>query len=150
VRRYLPAVASALALFLVVPSCGGNGGERASEPAPTPTCTPVPEPPAGFEQTERFEDPYGDHVGVRLGFRDADGRELHAFAGIPGEFGEGLPVVAQVTVGDAGGALLGEGSVWVLSWDEGGPCGTHAVLASGFSEQEFRRLLADHGMVPEM
>ncbi|HZD80999.1 MAG TPA: hypothetical protein VE646_13295 [Actinomycetota bacterium] len=71
--------------------------------------------PVGFAQSELAEDPYQDHVGVRVGYVDDSGRELHVFSGIPGEFGEGLPQVDQLSASGSPAALLGRGKVRVLS-----------------------------------
>ncbi len=107
------------------------------------------EVPPGFEMTESFEEDFPDHVGVRLGLRDGRGRELHYFAGIPGEFGEGLPVAGSVAVvGPEQGQLAGGDEVWVLVWDTAGPCAAHAVLGNGFTRRQFLKTLEVAGVVP--
>lgn len=84
-----------------------------------------------------------------MGFADPAGREIHVFAGIPGEFGEGLPDHGEVTVTEGGPArLLGDGSVWVLVWDTSGACAAHAVLGNGFKRGEFLRVVKEAGVVP--
>jgi hypothetical protein len=129
-------------------SCGGASGEG-SEHDERATCEPGFATPVGFRPTESFEDPYADHVGIRLGFVSEDGRELHYFAGIPGEFGEGLPVVAQVETAEGiWGPLQGAGQTWVLSWRAPGPCGVRAVLGNGFTRRAFRETLAFAGIIP--
>ena len=113
------------------------------------TCEAGFSTPPGFHATESLEDPYADHVGIRLGFADDDGRELHYFAGIPGEFGEGLPAAGTVAAGIGVGAVLqGSETTWVLSWRTPGPCGVRAVLGSGFGKEEFLGTLERAGIVP--
>jgi hypothetical protein len=105
--------------------------------------------PAGFDPLEPFEEEYPDHVGVRLGFRDEGGREFHVFAGIPGEFGEGLPAAGSVPLTEGRrGSLAGRAKVWVLTWEEGGLCDPRAVLGNGFTREEFGDALADAGLAP--
>lgn len=105
--------------------------------------------PAGFDPLEPFEEEYPDHVGVRLGFRDERGREFHVFAGIPGEFGEGLPAAGSVPLTEGrSGNLAGRAQVWVLTWEEGGLCDPRAVLGNGFTREEFDAALADAGLTP--
>lgn len=105
--------------------------------------------PEGFRQTERFLDPYPDHVGIRLGFVSDDGRELHYFAGIPAEFGEGLPPAGTVVVAQGlEGPLEGSEETWVLSWRAPGPCGVRAVLGTGFTRSSFLRTLERAAIVP--
>jgi hypothetical protein len=104
--------------------------------------------PPGFERTDTFEERYPDRIGVRIGFRDEAGHELHAFAGIPGEFGEGLPDAGTVELigGGTGRLAGGPHRVWVLTWDEGGLCDPRAVLGRGFDQREFLDLLALAGV----
>jgi hypothetical protein len=105
--------------------------------------------PAGFDPLEAFEEEYPDHIGVRLGFRDERGREFHVFAGIPGEFGEGLPTAGslQLTEGRVG-SLAGRARVWVLTWEEGGRCDPRAALGNGFTREGFDAALVDAGLAP--
>jgi hypothetical protein len=137
-------------LFLVaVAGCtGANDGRGGGSPSGPPACEASVRVPDGFEATEHFEEPYPDHVGVRVGFSDAKKREIHYFAGIPGEFGEGLPLEGPVRVA-AGqrGSLLGAGKTWVLAWQTEGPCAAHAVLGHGFGRQEFLDVLREFGVL---
>jgi hypothetical protein len=128
-------------------ACGRDATEPAAT-AETITCAPVFEAPAGFEALETFEETYPDHVGVRLGYRDEQRRELHAFAGIPGEFGEGLPDAGEIplTRGRTG-HLFGRGTVWVLVWDEGDICDPRAVLGNGLDRRSFLGSLERSGIV---
>jgi hypothetical protein len=105
--------------------------------------------PPGFERTDTFKEPYPDRVGVRIGFRDRAGRELHAFAGIPGEFGEGLrdAGTVQLVTGGIGRLAGGAHRVWVLVWDEGGVCDPRAVLGRGFERRGFLAALERAGVV---
>ena len=79
-----------LALIVMVACSGSEADEVGGWPKDEMLCEAGFSRPEGFRQREAFEDPYEDHVGIRLGFVDDAGRELHYFAGIPGEFGEGL------------------------------------------------------------
>jgi hypothetical protein len=135
---------------LALAACAGGAGPapEASLPAP-PVCDPRFAPPAGFEPTETFKEGYPDRIGVRLGYADGEGRELHAFAGIPGEFGEGLPAAGTVTLtgGRTGRLSGGPNEVWVLSWEQDGPCDPRAVLGSGFDRRAFLAILEGSGLV---
>jgi hypothetical protein len=127
-----------------------RGGSSDAPPTPaTVTCAPVFEAPTGFEPLESFEETYPDHVGVRLGYRDERRREFHAFAGIPGEFGEGLPDAGEIrlTRGRTG-HLFGRATVWVLVWDEGDRCDPRAVLGNGLERGAFLGSLERSGIVP--
>lgn len=129
-------------------ACAPGGSDEAS---PTPaiiTCAPVFEAPTGFEPLETFEETYPDHVGVRLGYRDEQERELHAFAGIPGEFGEGLPDAGEIPLTRGrSGRLFGRETVWVLVWDEGDTCDPRAVLGNGLERGAFLGSLERSGIV---
>ena len=140
-----------LGVVLVIVATACSGSDPGSPPAheDRPRCELGFSPPDGFRPTEESEDPYEDHVGVRAGFADDLGRELHYFAGIPGEFGEGLPVAGHVPVAvGLAGVLQGEGRVWVLSWRAPGPCGVRAALGSGFSQRGFLSTLEGAGAIP--
>jgi hypothetical protein len=105
--------------------------------------------PSGFGPLEPFEEEYDDHVGVRLGFRDERRREVHVFAGIPGEIGEGLPSAGWVTLNEGGPKrVVGRDQVWVVVWDEGDICDPRAVLVNGLSRREFVTTLAEMGLAP--
>ena len=142
-------VGAALLASLAV-ACGGeaSSGDEAS-PDQERTCEAGFTTPEGFRQTESFRDPYPDHIGIRLGFVADDGREIHYFAGIPGEFGEGLPDAGTVRLATGRTALLAGGvhEVWVLVWDEGGICDPRVVLGRGFERSGFLELLERAGVV---
>lgn len=134
---------------LTLVACGGGA---ASQPTPTserPVCEVAFVTPAGFERTNTFEESYPDRVGVRIDFRDEADRELHAFAGIRGEFGEGLPDggTVELAAGGTGRLAGGRHLVWVLVWDEGGNCDPRAVLGKGFDRPAFLATLAEAGIV---
>lgn len=138
------------AVVVLTPACSrGSSAPRApTGPSGPPACETGFTPPEGFEQTESFTEPYADHLGVRQGFKDDEGRELHVFAGIPGEFGEGLPPGGSVTVSTGeSAAVLGKDEVWALVWDTQGPCSARAVLGNGFGRAEFLGSLKDAGIV---
>jgi hypothetical protein len=144
-RNAAAFVSSVLALV----ACAGGASRAEPEPEPErPVCEVRFDAPAGFEPLARFEERYPDHIGVRLGFRDASGRELHAFAGIPGEFGEGLPDAGEVDVGGRSGRLFGRGRVWVLVWREGGICDPRAALGNGLERRAFLAALEEAGTEP--
>ena len=132
---------------LLAASCGGTGGQ----PPPVPTCEIRFAAPPGFAPLPSFEEPYRDHVGLRLGFGDAARRELHVFSGIPGEIGEGLPAAGELDLSNGRtGVVLGRDTVWVVRWDEGDVCDPRAVLATGFRRKAFEQSLARAGIVPDM
>ena len=135
--------ASALLALVTLTGCGGEGTpvERA------PVCDVAVRAPEGFQALEAFRQEYFDHVGVRLGFRDPSGRELHTFAGIPGEFGEGLPAAGEVELAFGRvGVLSGAGRVWVVEWNEGGSCDPRAALGNGFGREGFLAALEETGI----
>jgi hypothetical protein len=146
--RFLLALTTA---GLLASGCGSNAAPSRSGPAPSGGPAPCGTgftPPEGFHPTERFTERYSDHLGVRQGYRDDLGRELHVFAGIPGEFGEGLPPAGTVAVTTGQTAvLLGRNEVWVLSWDAEGPCAARAVLGHGFGRRGFLGTLQEAGVV---
>ena len=105
--------------------------------------------PDGFRVTGSMRDPHPDHVGVRIDLRADDGRELHYFAGVPGEFGEGLPDRGEIAVASGGtGELLGRETTWVLAWGSGGPCTPVVVLGTGMERAEFTETLRRAGALP--
>jgi hypothetical protein len=145
VRRFVGvAVAAAV---VAGPACS-----RAGEPPdPTPSrCDVGLAVPDGFRVTGTMEDPYPDRIGVRLDLRADGGRELHYFAGIPGEFGEGLPGRGWIDVrGGETGKLAGADTTWVLAWGSGTPCTPVVVLGNGMERRAFMDLLANAGALPD-
>ena len=123
-------------------ACTIGGGSEGSPPVTRIVCDVPVRAPAPLEPLETFREEYADHVGVRVGFVDAAGREFHAFAGIPGEFGEGLPAAGEVELTDGlTGLLSGADEVWVVEWTQGGPCDPRAALGNGFRRERFLTLL---------
>jgi hypothetical protein len=93
-----------------------------------------------------MEDPADDHTGVRIDLKADDGRELHVFAGIAGEFGEGLPDRGSVRLADRSTArLAGRDTTWVLAWDDGSACAPTVVLGTGMELAAFREAMAEAG-----
>lgn len=135
-------------LLLLAASCTGGDGDRADADARIPVCEPPMAAPVGFEPLPRFEEAYPDHVGVRLGHRDAGQREVHLSAGIPGEWGEGLPLGGTVALEGGGTAsLFGKGRpAWLAIWDEGDICDPRVVLTNGLSQRELVDLLETAGI----
>ena len=144
VRNAAAFVSSVLTLV----ACGGGAATQTSPTADRTACEVRFVTPEGFERTETFEEPYPDRVGVRLGWVDDEGRELHAFAGIPGEFGEGLPDAGTVELAAGGTGRLAGGvhEVWVLSWNEGGTCDPRVILGRGLDRRGFLELLRRAGV----
>lgn len=136
-----------LALTALV-SCRPGKDVAPSEPAGSvPRCEVAVRAPAGFRALRAFLEEYPDHVGVRVGFRDRRGRELHAFAGIPGEFGEGLAAAGKVRLAPGRtGLLSGSERVWVVEWNEGGRCDPRAALGTGFGREGFLEVLREAGI----
>ncbi|HSD49204.1 MAG TPA: hypothetical protein VLE71_05170 [Actinomycetota bacterium] len=133
----------AVLLASLATACAGEASSHDEASPQAQPCEAGFTTPEGFRQTERFHDPYPDHVGIRLGFMSDDGgRELHYFAGIPGEFGEGLPLAGTIVVAQGlEGPLQGSKGTWVLSWQAPGPCGVRAVLGTGFTRSSFLHTL---------
>lgn len=129
-------------------ACSGGGGTHAAPNPAREVCDVRFDAPEGFEALEPFEERYPDRVGVRLGFRDAEDRELHAFAGIPGEFGEGLPGAGTLELagGRIGRLSGGAHRVWVVTWEEGDRCDPRAVLGNGFGRDAFVAALERAGV----
>lgn len=140
----------ALAVVLALTAMAACRPVPRGDPGPEeagPTCEVAVRAPEGFAALTPFREEYEDHVGVRLGFRDDRGRELHAFAGIPGEFGEGLPAAGTVELGvGRTGLLSGAGRVWVVEWSQGGPCDPRAALGNGFGREGFLDALEAAGI----
>lgn len=135
-------------LLLLAAACAGGDGERADAGTKIPVCEPPVAAPPGFEPLPRFEEEYADHTGVRLGYRDAEQREVHVSAGIPGEWGEGLPPGGSVALEGGGNAsVVGQGRrAWLAIWDEDDICDPRVVLTNGFSRQELVDLLETEGV----
>jgi hypothetical protein len=137
----------ALALVLVLAGCTGS---EPDEPDDRPVCEVRFAAPTGFAPLDSFEEEYPDHVGVRLGFRDPQGREFHVLAGIPGEIGEGLPTAGELELTEGRTAeLVGRDDVWIVIWDEDDRCDPRAVIGNGFTRETFEEALVDAGLVPD-
>jgi hypothetical protein len=137
-------------LILVLATAAGCtiGGSDGPEASPV-ICAVRFAAPSGFAPTGSLEQDQPDHVGLRLDFGDPEGRELHVFAGIPGEFGEGLPAAGRLELTEARtGLVAGRGEVWVVTWEEGDLCDPRSVLASGFSKRAFVETLRGMGLAP--
>jgi hypothetical protein len=133
-----------MALAVAV-SCSG-------EPPPQPQ--PRPEPPGpvacvapgmgleGYVLIRRSDRRYHDHLGARVEFRGPSGRRIYFLLGIPGEVGEGLPLVGSPELVDGSvGRFLGEEDRWVLAWRGEPPCEDMAVVGNEISAAAFRRAL---------
>ena len=140
--------AAVCALLAMVACTGGSSGGPVGQPSERTACEATFAAPTGFEATETFEVQYRDHVGVRLSFRDDAGRLLEYFAGVPGEFGEGLPLAGSVELASGERTpLIGKGEIWVIAWNTSGLCGSHAVLGNGFTRKEFVSTLEESGVI---
>ena len=134
-----------MAVAFTATACSGRSPAVAPD---IPTCEVRFAAPEGFAPLESFEERYEDRVGVRLGFVDVERRELHVFAGIRGEFGEGLPEAGTVALRDGlVGTLAGRDDVWIVTWTEGDRCDPRAVLANGFDRAAFDATLVQAGLV---
>ena len=143
--RTLRAVAAAALLA----GCGG-GPERpdAPEAPPLPTCGNPAKGVKGFVLVERRQFRERDHVGVRLEYRDRDGRLLTYLVGVPGEVGEGLPLDRELHLADGNdGRLLGRGATWILAWDDEPPCTPVAVVGNRLARSRFLELMRETGLV---
>jgi hypothetical protein len=135
----------ALGLCLVLAGCASGATHPSTDDLPL--CDVRFAAPTGYAPIETFEDPYPDHVGVRLGFEDEGGRQFHVLSGIPGEIGEGLPAAGEVAMSEGRtGEFVGRDEVWVVVWQEGDVCDPRAVIGDGFSRSEFEDLLGQAGL----
>lgn len=140
-----PAAPLIAVAALVACTTGSPVGPEAS--GSVTVCEPPIAAPVGWRVLPAFRERYADRIGVRVGFRDGLGRELHVFAGIPGEFGEGLPAGGDVVLAAGRVARLsGSGAIWVLEWEEGGTCDPRAALGNGFEREGFLEALEDAGV----
>jgi hypothetical protein len=145
VRLAFARIVPVVALTAALAGCGSD----ATDDAGPERCDVPFTVPDGFEATGGVEDPYEDRVGVRVDMEADGGRELHFFAGIPGEFGEGLPLAGSLPTAAGGeGALLGDDDVWVFRVDGEG-CSQTAVLGSGLDRRDFVAMLREVGAVVE-
>jgi hypothetical protein len=142
-------VRRALVLLLALTATGCTiGGSDGPEASPV-VCAVRFAAPSGFAPAGSLEQDQPDHVGVRLDFGDPEGRELHVFTGIPGEFGEGLPAAGRLELTEGRtGLVAGRGEVWVVTWEENDLCDPRSVLANGFSRRAFSAVLAEMGLAP--
>jgi hypothetical protein len=137
----------ALAIVGALVVSAACGGEAPAVAPSVPVCEVRFAAPDGFSPLETFEEPYEDRIGLRLGFIDVERREFHVSAGIPGEFGEGLPDAGTIALRDGlVGTLVGRGQVWIVRWSEGDVCDPRVVLGSGFDRDAFGAALADAGL----
>ena len=135
-------------LLAAVALAAAAGCSSPRAPASPLLCEPPLAPPPGFERVERVESPQADHVAVRTSYRSEDGRELHLLAGIPGEVGEGLPLVGTLRLAEGVDArLLGADERWALVWGAEGVCDPYAVIGQGFDRRSFVGLLRETGFL---
>lgn len=145
--RRAGALLAAPLLALLTAACSGPSPGDAEPEGPV-TCEVRFAAPSGYSPLEPFEERYPDHIGVRLGFRGPERREFHVFAGIPGEFGEGLPAAGQIAMSEGRTAeLVGRGEIWVATWTEGGRCDPRAVLGTGQSRRGFLDAMREAGLL---
>jgi hypothetical protein len=137
-----------LVALSVLAGCTGRTAEQQTT-LPSPTkCHQLAVAPTGFKVTETVEERYPDHIGIRITFRDDHGRLLHSFTGVPGEYGEGLPVAGSAHLASGEDvSLIGEDQTWVVAWDTGGLCGAHALIGNGFTREGFIRALKAFGVI---
>jgi len=119
-----------------------------ADPGPVPECQTELAAPRGFRLVSHQHVEYDDHLGSRLRLKAPHGRTLFYNVGIPGEFAEGADLRGVTSVLDDHEAnLYGAGSVWVLTWDEGGPCGANVVIGNGFAKRVFLATLTGAGLL---
>lgn len=145
--------AVALAAALLAAACGRADATGVARPTDEPIhealrCSVVFAVPSGYRHTETTVVPEPGRLAIRESYRDRKGRGLHVSAGIVGEFGEGARTVEEFDLlGGRVARLYGAGDVWVLTWDEGGPCGFRTVTGSGMDRERFVRILEIGGLV---
>ncbi len=106
--------------------------------------------PAPFGVAGMLDDRYPDHIGVRVRLRDNKDRELQFFFGVPGEYGEGAPIVGSRTVysGEKATLFRSPRDNWVLDWYAPGVCGSNAIFGHDFKKkQEFVKVLEETGVI---
>lgn len=143
-----------LAAVVLGASCTGDplpaAGVKSTTAPAKPVCERMPAGvPAGFMLVKKRDLRNRDHVATRREYRDADGRLLVYLLGVPGEVGEGSPVVDPVTlVGGTDATLLG-GPVgnWALTWKDEFPCGQMSVVGNGFTRSAFEALMIESGLL---
>jgi hypothetical protein len=147
-----------VAVAALAAACSGSGtplgGAGTSSPSPhvatRPRCTAPGTGLRGYVLVRTREIRFPDHVGVRSEFRDPRGRLLFFLVGIPGEVGEGLPVVEdELELVDGSVArVLGRGRTWVLAWSGEPPCDDLAVVGNELSRESFERALRGAHILP--
>jgi hypothetical protein len=145
-----------LAALAVVVGVACRGTEpRQPEPSPEPTRAGRPACAApgtglqGFVLVSEDERRYPDHVGARMEFRDPEGRRIFFLLGIPGEVGEGLPLVGEPSLVDGTPArLLGEVDRWVLAWEGEPPCRDMAIVGNEIGRSDFEAVLREASILP--
>jgi hypothetical protein len=146
-RRWTGVVMLAALTATTACRAGAADEPRATHRAERPTCEATFRRPAGYRLVDTHEVNLRDHIGVRLAFRDRRHRQLYVFSGVPGEFGEGLPPTEVLTLGTEDRVwLVGRRGTWVVAWDEGGPCGSRAVIGDGLTKEAFLRALRRAGV----
>jgi hypothetical protein len=137
-----------LVALSVLAGCTGRTAEQQTALPSSTKCRPLAVAPSGFKVMETVEERYPDHIGIRITFRDDHGRLLHSFTGVPGEYGEGLPVAGSAHLVSGGDVpLIGKDQTWVIAWDTGGLCGAHALIGNGFTREGFVRALEASGVI---
>ena len=138
-------------MFVALSVLAGCTGRTAEQRTALPSSTKCRAPavaPSGFKVMETVEERYPDHIGIRITFRDDHGRLLHAFTGVPGEYGEGLPVAGSAhLVSGEDVSLIGKNQTWVIAWDTGGLCGANALIGNGFTREGFIKALEASGVI---
>jgi len=139
---------AAAAVVTLLVGCGSTGGPgRSAAPEPPRCAFPYP-PPSGYVAHGHLEVPTATHIGVRDVYGGFDERSIILTSGIPGEFGEGLPVVGELPLASGvTGSLMGEERTWLLIWGEVAPCTPLTVTGNGFTRSSFRELVVGMGLL---
>ena len=146
-RRTSGAAGLVLVLALAASGCGGGGPEPRPPDHPT-GCRIDLQPPDGFHRAGSQHIRERDRVAVRETYRSKEGQVLTLFAGIRGEFGEGMHFYGRIRRTNGTARLYGAGSNWVLIWQSPSPCGPRAVIGERFSRRDFREALRAMNVIP--
>jgi hypothetical protein len=129
-----------LAVAFLASACDDGGPKPRPVPKET-ICRIALETPAEFRPAGRQRIPDTNRVAVRETYRSSRGQTLTLFAGVRGEFGEGMRFYGRVSRETGTARLYGKGSNWVLIWRSPGPCGPRAVIGERFSRAGFLDVL---------
>jgi hypothetical protein len=148
-------VSALIILAVLGASCTGDrpvpsAGHASSSTPEKPVCDRMPTGvPTDFMLVRTREVSNRDYVATRREYRDAEDRLLVYLLGVPGEIGEGAPVVEKVglTSGMEATLLGGSEESWVLAWKGEFPCRQMSIVGNGFSRVEFETAMREIGLL---